>query len=209
MHPARGVEGAGQGLQPRRRRRLHRRRSDVRLPAREGAAVPHARRHEPGSAAGDARSVDHGRGESPGRRADGIQRQDVADRLQDRRAEPAARELLRLDRVRLLGVPPARRAPRRRPRARSRRGCIARARESQPMLPPEVVAAGFPRTGREIALQAPITEEQIRVAEGRRRRADLRPHVHRTRRRARAPDEARAARSICAAPCSITAARSW
>jgi fumarate hydratase class I len=33
---------------------------------------------------------------------------------------------------------------------------------SQPMLPPEAVAAGFPRTGREIALQAPITEEQVR-----------------------------------------------
>ena len=33
---------------------------------------------------------------------------------------------------------------------------------SQPMLPPEVVAAGFPRTGREIPLRAPMTEEQIR-----------------------------------------------
>jgi fumarate hydratase class I len=33
---------------------------------------------------------------------------------------------------------------------------------SQPMLPPEAVAAGFPRTNREIALQAPISEEQIR-----------------------------------------------
>ena len=33
---------------------------------------------------------------------------------------------------------------------------------SQPMLPPDVVAAGFPRTGREIPLQAPISEEQIR-----------------------------------------------
>lgn len=33
---------------------------------------------------------------------------------------------------------------------------------SQPMLDPAVVAAGFPRTGREIPLQAPITEEQIR-----------------------------------------------
>ena len=31
-----------------------------------------------------------------------------------------------------------------------------------PMLPPEVVAAGFPRTGREVSLRAPITEEQIR-----------------------------------------------
>ena len=35
--------------------------------------------------------------------------------------------------------------------------------KSKPMLPPEVVAAGFPRTGREIPLQAPITEEQIRA----------------------------------------------
>ncbi len=33
---------------------------------------------------------------------------------------------------------------------------------SQPMLAPEIVAAGFPRTGREIPLQAPISEEQIR-----------------------------------------------
>ena len=33
---------------------------------------------------------------------------------------------------------------------------------SQPMLAPEAVAAGFPRTGREVALRAPITEEQIR-----------------------------------------------
>ena len=36
-------------------------------------------------------------------------------------------------------------------------------RPSQPMLPPEVVAAGFPGTGREIPLQAPITETQIRA----------------------------------------------
>jgi fumarate hydratase class I len=33
---------------------------------------------------------------------------------------------------------------------------------TEPMLPPELVAAGFPRTGREISLQAPIGEEQIR-----------------------------------------------
>jgi fumarate hydratase class I len=33
---------------------------------------------------------------------------------------------------------------------------------SQPMLPPDVVAAGFPRTGREIPVRAPISEEQIR-----------------------------------------------
>ena len=33
---------------------------------------------------------------------------------------------------------------------------------SVPLLSPDAVAAGFPRTGREIALQAPITEEQVR-----------------------------------------------
>src|SRR5687767_11961087 len=33
---------------------------------------------------------------------------------------------------------------------------------SQPMLSPEDVAAGFPRTGREIHLEAPISDEQIR-----------------------------------------------
>jgi fumarate hydratase class I len=34
---------------------------------------------------------------------------------------------------------------------------------SVPMLSPEAVASGFPRTGREIALQAPISDEQIRA----------------------------------------------
>src|SRR5687768_9726844 len=33
---------------------------------------------------------------------------------------------------------------------------------TEPMLAPDAVAAGFTRTGREIALQAPISEEQIR-----------------------------------------------
>ncbi|HXG56584.1 MAG TPA: FumA C-terminus/TtdB family hydratase beta subunit [Vicinamibacterales bacterium] len=34
---------------------------------------------------------------------------------------------------------------------------------STPMLAPELVAAGFPRTGREISLQAPITDAQVRA----------------------------------------------
>jgi fumarate hydratase class I len=34
---------------------------------------------------------------------------------------------------------------------------------STPMLDPAVVAAGFPRTGREVTLQAPITEAQVRA----------------------------------------------
>jgi len=35
-------------------------------------------------------------------------------------------------------------------------------RRSNPMLTPEQLAAGFPRTGREVRLQAPLTDEQIR-----------------------------------------------
>ena len=61
VHPPRGLEGAGQGLQPGRRRRLHRRRPHVGVSAREGTAVPHARRRESRSATGGARSLDHGR----------------------------------------------------------------------------------------------------------------------------------------------------
>jgi fumarate hydratase class I len=34
---------------------------------------------------------------------------------------------------------------------------------SVPLLSPDAVAAGFPRTGREVKLQAPITEEQVRA----------------------------------------------
>jgi fumarate hydratase, class I len=34
---------------------------------------------------------------------------------------------------------------------------------SRPMLDPSVVSAGFPRTGREVTLQAPITDEQVRA----------------------------------------------
>ena len=97
--------------------------------------------------------VDHGGGQPADRRADGLQRPDVAHRLQDRRAESPAGELLRLGRLRLLGVPPARRTARRRRPARSRPGCTATRRPSVPLLSPEAVAAGFPRTGREIALQ--------------------------------------------------------
>jgi fumarate hydratase class I len=37
--------------------------------------------------------------------------------------------------------------------------------KSTSMLAPEVVAAGFPRTGREIPLQAPLTEAQVRTLE--------------------------------------------
>ena len=37
------------------------------------------------------------------------------------------------------------------------------ATRSKPMLSPDAVAAGFPRTGREVALSAPITDDQIRA----------------------------------------------
>ena len=53
--------------------------------------------------------------------------------------------------------------------------------------------AGFARTGREVALNTPLDGRTGAVAEGRRRRAGVGPHVHRPRRRALTPDEARAA----------------
>ena len=102
-------------------------------------------------------------------------------------------QLLRVGRLRLLGVPPPRRPPRRDDRRDHDRGCIATATPSQPMLSPEAVAAGFPRTGREIPLAGADHRGADSRAQGRRRRPDLGPDVHRPRRRPRAPDEARAA----------------
>ena len=86
-----------------------------------------------------------------------------------------------------------------------RAGCIAirRIRSSRCSIRP-----GFARTGREVALHAPLTEEQVRALKvgdvvlisGR--------DVHRPRRGALAPDEARAAGRSARRRCSITAVRS-
>ncbi len=108
VHPARGVAGAGQRMRTRSDRRLHRRRPDVGLRAREGTVVSHARRRESRSAAGGARIVDHGRSEQARDWHDGLWRPRVADRVQGRRAQPAAGELLRLRGLRLLGLSAAR-----------------------------------------------------------------------------------------------------
>ena len=117
VHPARGVEGAGQGLRAGRDRRLHRRRSHERLRRSQAAVVPQPRRRESRCAAGGARSRDHAAPSNTlGVGPDGIRRQDLADRLQGRRAESAAGELLRLGGLRLLGVSPPRRGARRRDR---------------------------------------------------------------------------------------------
>ena len=51
-------------------------------------------------------------GQPPRRRHDGLRRPHLADRLQGRRAEPAAGELLRVGGLRLLGLPPPGRGPR-------------------------------------------------------------------------------------------------
>ena len=184
VHPARGVERAGQRLRAGRGRRLHRRRSHVRLRAREGAAVPHARRREPRSAAGGARSVDHGRRSTSSASA--------------RWASAAASSLIgckigALNRLpasffvsvaydcwafRRLGV--VLDAQTRRDQAS---GSIATRRRRS-------IADG--RSGR--ASSGPAARSRLRTpldggagprAEGRRRRAGLGPRVHRPRRRAR------------------------
>ena len=75
--------------------------------------------------------------------------------VQDRRAEPAARQLLRLGGVRLLGLPPA-------GRGRSTRaiGAITRwlYRDPANRCVPMIDQAGFARTGREVALTTPLDE---------------------------------------------------
>ena len=207
VHPARGVERAGQGLRAGRDRRLHRRRPHVRLRAREGAAVPHARRREPGSAAGGARSVDHGRGQQ----ARASARWDSAAASRSSAARSArsiacprassSRSPTTAGRIRRLGVVLD---------ARDRRDqALALSRPVEPGRSPMADQAGFQRTGREVALRTPLTEEQVRVAEGRRRRAALGPRVHRPRRRAPSPDDARAAGRSARRRASITAGRWW
>ncbi len=131
VHPARRLGGPGQGVQPGRHRRLRRRRSRVGVRPRQGPALPHARRREPGAGAGGARSRHHGHREPARDRRDGVPRAHDAHRLQDRRAEPAAGELLRLGGVRLLGVPPPRRRPRRHERG-DRRVAVPRPVEPGP-----------------------------------------------------------------------------
>ncbi len=189
VHPARGVERARQGLRARRDRRVHRRRSHERLRRSEAAVVPQPRRRQSGSAARRSRSRDHADREHARRRADGLRRKDLADRLQGRRAESLAGELLRVDRVRLLGVSPSRRHARRIDR---RDHAVALSRS---------VGADDPDDGPG-RLQAHRTRSRAAradrrgddpIAEGRRRRADQRSGLHGTRCRASSPREPRAA----------------
>ncbi len=125
VHPARGVAGAGPGLRAGRGGRVHRQRSRARLRAGEESTLPNSGRRESGAGAGEARSRGHGGGESHRRGRDGFRRQGVADRMQDRGGESAARELLCFGGLRLLGVPTAWACAWMRRAARSRAGCIA------------------------------------------------------------------------------------
>ena len=63
---------------------------------------------------------------------------------------------------------------------------------SHPILP-MLDQAGFTRTGREVALQCAADRRAGAIAQGRRCRARVRPHVHRTGRGPLIPDEARSA----------------
>ena len=69
-------------------------------------------------------------------------------------------ELLRVGRLRLLGVPASRRRARTRPAARSRSGCIAirRIRSSRCSIRPASRAPG-----KEVALRAPLSEADVRA----------------------------------------------
>ena len=124
-----------------------------------------------------------------GHRHDGIRRPRVAHRLQDRRAQPAARELLRLGRLRLLGLSSSRCRARREER---RDQALALSRRVEPRRPHgRSVRVPEDRTRGRAAHAA--HRRAGAIAQGRRRRAALRSRLHRPRRRAPSPDDARAA----------------
>ena len=68
---------------------------------------------------------------------------------------------------------------------------------SAPMLTAKETAAGFPMTGREVRLTAPISEEQVRALKVGDVVLDFRPHIHRSR---RCPRSSHEERSACGPP---------
>ena len=124
----------------------------------------------PDRAAGRARSEHHGHRQHARHRHDGLRRKCQPDRLQDRRAQPAARELLRVGRLRLLGVPPARRAAR---RARRLHHAMALSRSEQPDDSDD--RSGRVRANRtRDPLDGAARRSDRSLAEGRRRRPRVR-----------------------------------
>ena len=126
VHPARGVERARQGLRARRDRRVHRRRSHAAATSKRSSSCSAASTTSipiRGSPSSKPRSC--APSNTLGVGPMGFGGTHLADRLQGRRAEPPAGELLRVGRLRLLGVSPSRRDARRHRPARSRSGCIA------------------------------------------------------------------------------------
>ena len=190
VHPPRRLAGAGQGMRARRGWCGDRRRSHVGLSRSQTTAVPHAGRRERRSAPRRAGSGGDADGEHAGRRDDGVRRERVADRLQGRVAQSAARELLRVGRVRLLGVPSTRGDPRREDRHHQALALSRPVVTGHPDDRPGRLPAHRPRGRADDATR----REHRALAESRRCRARVGDDVHRARRRARAPDEARAAR---------------
>ena len=192
VHLARRLARARQGMRARRRGRVHRGRQDVGISSRERTVVSNARRCESGFEAGGARRLNHGDGQQPRGRHHGIRRGRLAYWMQGRCALnrlPASFSFrLRMTAGRSGGSACGSiRAP-----ARYASGCIvSRRAPSAPMLTGG--QEGFPRTGREIPIAAPISDEQIRAL----RVGDVvlvSGLMYRAATRLRAPYQARAAR---------------
>ena len=110
MHPARRLAGAGQGLRAGRGGRGDRRRPHLRLHAKRSSSCSARWTTSIPTSGWPALEADIMRTVNTlGVGHDGVRRRGIADRLQGRRAEPAARELLRLGGLRLLGVSSSRR----------------------------------------------------------------------------------------------------
>ena len=101
----------------------------------------------------------HDDDQQPRRRADGLRRHH-ADRLQGRRAEPAAG--FRVDRLRLLGLPPTRRPADRQTGAIREWQFRDPAQTAIPMVDAAAGTQAFALTGQEKVLRAPIDEATIR-----------------------------------------------
>ncbi len=204
VHPARGVAGAGQGVRAGRRRRGHRRRSHVGLHRGQTAVVPDARRRERRPAAGRARSRRDAHRQHAGRRHHGLWRRRLAHRLQGRRAQPPAGQLLRVGGLRLLGLPAT---GHRAGRADRRHQALALSR-SRVTGHPDDRPGRLSAHGQGSAADHTARRGGGAVAQGRRRRADQRADVHRPRRRPSPHHLARAAGGPARRRRSITAGRS-
>ena len=197
VHPARGVERAGQGLRARRDRRVHRRRSHAAATSKRSSSCSAASTTSipiRGWPSSKPRSCGRRTRSASGPMGFGGKISLIGCKVGAHNRLPASFFVsVAYDcwAYRRLGVT-----------LDGATGAITQWLYRDPSVPtiPMMDQAGFKRTGREVALRDAARRSDDPLAEGRRRGADQRPGVHRPRCRAPSPGEPRAAgRSAAAA----------